>query len=306
MKMIPQHERESQIIDLARKNGHEFLGWLSEYKGKDSKMVIKCPKHGTWNPTASNYLRKGSCRKCLIEGRRTKDIDLLIKEKLPNHVSFVKFEREYKNQNSKVIIKCDKHGESKKTLSDIINKNSFCKACGIKRTSEKRMTGEFLASKKAIEKCNEYDYSFNGFVDGYKNKLSKLKVTCPKHGSWETSFCNFTQSREGCPSCGLHGYVKSKDGYLYMLKSKCGNFVKIGITNNPEIRLKELKYFTPFEFSICGLKEGSGEEIYNKEKEIHKMFDSAKMSGFNGATEWMVFDSKIEDEFIQFSPQHQY
>lgn len=43
----------------------------------------------------------------------------------------------------------------------------------------------------------------------------------------------------GCPSCAKSGFDQIKDGYLYFLQHSHWDMLQIGITNNPEDRLKD-------------------------------------------------------------------
>lgn len=299
MKRISQKEREVQIINRANELGHEFVGWVDGHRNKDSKLIIRCHKHGEWNPMLSNYIRNGRCRQCVVDSNRLQNPEERIKSSLPSHIKFDGFVDGYKNQSSKVFVHCELHGRSKKSVTDIINKNSFCKKCGTNIVREIKKLGESEASERIEAKCKKFGYRFIGFIDGYKNRSAEITLSCSEHGEWTTKFVNFIDSRKGCPDCGKHGYAKSKDGYLYILRSSCGMHMKIGITNDPDTRLKELSRCTPFDFQLIEIAKSSGIKIHDAEIEMHKKFDSSNMKGFNGATEWFIWDEMVIDLFKQ-------
>ena len=47
-----------------------------------------------------------------------------------------------------------------------------------------------------------------------------------------------TSKSTGCPTCTKYGYDPNKDGWLYFMEHEGFGYLQIGITNNPEDRLK--------------------------------------------------------------------
>lgn len=295
MKRIPQETRELQIREVASNKGHLFKGFMSGYENKSSKLIIQCPNHGEWNPSIENYLRNKGCPECNVESRRLSDVEDHICKSLPSHINFVRFQSGYRNQRSKVVIHCNDHGGSVKSVTDIINKSSYCRECGFSNTSLKRRSSIESVITNIESKCKRNGYSFKGFVDGYKNNSSFIILECHKHGVWVTRYANFMKSRHGCPNCRNHGYKQSINGYVYLLRSTCGCYMKIGITNDPQVRIKELKWYTPFDFNLSELIKMDAQSAIIIEKGLHSMFDSANMNGFNGATEWFLWDDTVND-----------
>ena len=60
--------------------------------------------------------------------------------------------------------------------------------------------------------------------------------TCEKGHTWKASVANRTRLGSGCPECAEHGYKKSLNGYLYLMR-RYGE-QQIGITNVPKRRLE--------------------------------------------------------------------
>ena len=59
--------------------------------------------------------------------------------------------------------------------------------------------------------------------------------------------------------------------------------------------MPRLKKVTPFRFSVVARLESHGDKVREYERMLHKAFQTAGMSGFDGSTEWMVFDQGILD-----------
>lgn len=73
--------------------------------------------------------------------------------------------------------------------------------------------------------------------------------------------------------------------------SRCGSFVKVGITNNINDRISYLRLKTPFDFDVVEyVRFGKGSDAVSLEAKLHKTMNSAGLSGFNGCTEWFLFD----------------
>lgn len=109
----------------------------------------------------------------------------------------------------------------------------------------------------------------------------------------------------GCPRCAKYGYQLDKTGYLYALRSECGRYVKIGISNNPSQRHRQLELATPFNFNLVEQVHGDGVKIAGLEKSFHEKYESAGFTGFSGATEWLVFSDELLSELRSLSIEHE-
>ena len=90
------------------------------------------------------------------------------------------------------------------------------------------------------------------------------------------------------------GFDRTKYASLYILRSDCGSYMKIGITHNPKQRHNKLKRDTPFSFDCVELIEGPGEQIANLEKELLAEYQPAAFTEtFDGHTEWRLWDDSI-------------
>lgn len=107
--------------------------------------------------------------------------------------------------------------------------------------------------------------------------------------------------RAGCPSCSKSGFNPKEDAFIYLLASQCRRFFKVGLTNKAKRRITELRRSTPFEIDLIFTHKSDGESILSLEKQMHSKFKSANFSGFNGATEWFLWDENILTVFKQLS-----
>jgi len=77
---------------------------------------------------------------------------------------------------------------------------------------------------------------------------------------------------------------KNPNGYIYFIKSKGFDFYKLGVSSNPERRLRDIDSYTPFELEILSIH--FLENVYDIEKSV-----SEKIEKFKVRKEWYQFDS---------------
>jgi hypothetical protein len=136
--------------------------------------------------------------------------------------------------------------------------------------------------------------NFEGWVTEYESCESKMTISCSQHGRWVVDVSHFLNHETGCPTCGIGGFKSNSPGYLYLLVSDCGGYLKVGVSNNIQRRFRELKYSTPFGFNAIRIKYFAiGQNAIQWEKIFHSTFKSANMIDFDGATEWLKWDSEI-------------
>lgn len=105
---------------------------------------------------------------------------------------------EYKNNKTKIIIICNKHGEFKQTSSHHIGDKNGCPSCNMSHSKESKNKWH----KKAIEKAtiihgDKYNYS----KVIYKNMKTKVIIICPKHGEFKQPLDRHINQKSGCPKC---------------------------------------------------------------------------------------------------------
>lgn len=138
---------------------------------------------------------------------------------------------------------------------------------------------------------DKYDYSKSIYVHDH----TKLKITCPLHGDFEQLPTNHLAG-QGCYYCGRESMKlnRAQNGFsrtqwinhcnetdkkpkLYIIK--CYNdeeqFIKIGITTyNFKDRFAGINM--PYNYYVIKELEGTAEDIYLIEKELHKLLKSKR------------------------------
>lgn len=276
-----------------------FVRWVSGHHGSKSRAVFRCTIDGhEWATNIGAVITgKSGCPKCgnvsMIEKRRTpaEECERKIKD-LPN-IIFLRWDGEYKNNESKAICKCAVDGhEWAARANQLINQKSGCPQCSVVRRADARRTPE----DEIINKINSRpSIKFLRWDGAYIGVESKVVCRCEIDGlEWSSSVSNFIRGR-GCPQCAEYGYRPGKPGTLYLLRSECGSMVKIGISNNYKQRHAQLKRHTPFDWHcIEMLHSDDGSLIAEWEKELHSFTEPATFrETFDGFTEWRKWDDRL-------------
>lgn len=152
--------------------------------------------------------------------------------------------------------------------------------------------------EKRIDEAGSGRYEFARWaIDGEFGVLKKCVVRClVDNYVWSAAVHDLVNGGNGCPKCANGGYDQSKTGYLYALRSECGKYVKVGISNNPKRRHKGLERETPFKFHVIEQISGDGSRIAELEKYFHNKYERAGFNGFDGATEWLICSDELLTE----------
>ena len=289
-KIITKEQWEQRIRD-AGAGRYEFVRWAVDGGvGAKHRCVVRCLMDGfEWSPISNNIANKGvGCPKCAGNTRFTAERRVAQINKLDN-IEFISWVDGCKNQSSKAIVRCKIDSfEWKASIRDMVNKGSGCPHCA----SNRRWTSE-----ERIEQINKLEnIEFVSWRDGYKNKNSKVNVRCRIDGfCWNARVDNIVNGK-GCPKCAKTGFNKTKAGTLYALRSACGMYVKVGISNKTSQRHRKLERSTPFSFSCIEQISGDGAKIAELEKYFHGKYERAGFTGFDGCTEWLISTPELLEE----------
>ena len=266
------------------------------YVHSKNPVLIICPNHGEFTQTPNNHLRSNGCNRCgydLISkntSRSTQNFIRLAKSKHDNEYIYDRLV--YKSALSKVTVKCKKHGYFVVEANSHL-RGSKCKKCAlINQGMLKRSNTDEFINKATKTHNNLYGYESTEYVTNHKHVIIK----CVKHGDFQQT-PNDHLNGSGCPCCNTRGYNPENKGYLYLLRSKCGSFIKVGISNNIKNRMSSLHRSTPFDFNLLEYVYDEGFHIRHMEKLTHSFLKSSNFKGFDGCTEWFNFNDVILSYF---------
>lgn len=287
-RILTAYERIEQINSL---ENIEFVSWVGGYKNVSSKANVRClVDNFVWSSEVNSLVNKGcGCPHCSGKRRWTAKERIDHINKLEN-IEFVSWPDSYKSKYSKAKVRClVDNFEWCAEVGSLVNKGNGCPQCaGVRKwTAEER-----------IEQINKIDnLEFVSWVDGYSGKDSKANVRCSiDNYVWSASVNNLISQGSGCPRCAKYGYQLDKKGYLYALRSECGRYVKVGISNKPSKRQNQLEKRTPFKFNPIEQISGDGAKIAELEKYFHNKYERAGFKSFDGCTEWLICTPELLEE----------
>lgn len=250
-----------------------------EYNGALTTSTFICPNSHIWYALPSNIFAGNGCPTC-AGIRRYKFTDIKT-ELAKRKIECVEYGG---TTHSKSTFQCEM-GHTWKTTYSHLMKGIGCPWCSNRFPYDLERINREIAMKGIT--CT----FFCGNVKG------KSTFECKCGHKWSTRATNVL-NKTGCPACSKAGYKSNKPGYLYLLCSETDSSLKVGITNDIKSRISTLMRKTPFEFKLLEyIRFNNGIDAMSMEKEILKSYKTANFSGFDGATEWLLWDSKILKEF---------
>ncbi|EJI9863554.1 hypothetical protein NF188_001060 [Salmonella enterica] len=278
---------EKKLLAYARDNGCVYGGFIGEWEGNRTKVLMIC-KHGhKFVLTVNKILIGRGCQECSKEAKR-------IKNKRPEHEALaeareiairrnrgevvVGFDGGYAGRNVKnLIVICPVHGEYKISL-DYFARNQGCRKCGVisSANARRKSIDDALTEARNIALERGKGEKVVGFDNGYHTVNQRnLIIICPIHGEYRTSLADFADGK-GCSVCAKYGFQKDKPGYFYIQKlSGCGvDAFKFGITNrNVDTRVHEQSRSSKIDHELIFFHHfGYGKQAMYIEKLVKEKF----------------------------------
>lgn len=299
-KIISKDTWEERIKD-AGAGRYEFVRWAIDGEfGAHKKCVVRCVIDGfEFEVRVSHLTGSGVGCPCCSKKRRWTSNERIDQINELEGIKFVSWVDCHKNVRSKANVRCEIDGfvwSSK--IDNLVNNKQGCPQCA----KQRRWTAD-----ERIDQINKLEnIEFVSWCVGFYGSSSVAKVRCKIDGyEWKARVHNLVNNGRGCPRCAKTGYNPSKTGYLYALRSECGQYVKVGITGNIKRRLYELSTRTPFRFNMIEEFEGNGDKICALEKHFHTKYKKAGLCGFDGCTEWLDLSDDLISELRSASIEHE-
>lgn len=280
-KAISPIEFENKIIKLCSNEKLTFLGFIDEWKGRDTKTKIKCHCGTEWQVSVHNLLNHGRrCPACKLDTLRIKNsfhidyymdkVNLICKEE---NISFYGIVGEINASRTKIKLSCSHGHEWTTTINQFVNSGTRCKICAYIKNGEQKRHSKLYRLKQITQVCELEKLEFLGFVDTWKGNTTNIKIKCHCGHNWNLSLNNFINHNRRCPSCSKHGYQVLKPGTLYIQKlTNEDSFVcvKFGITNKEtHERMRNQSRVSKFDHEIFyELTLQDGQKILDLENKI--------------------------------------
>jgi len=278
------------------------------YTGMLNKVTIVCKEHGDFQQVSSSHLTGRGCKKCSVI--HTTRLSMLTEEEVVSRLKqihsdkydYSEFKYTISRDHSTVI--CKVHGSFSISVTSHLS-GKGCKQCAtdLKRDLYRSNTEDYIGKAHKIH-GDKYDLS--KVVYG-NNNTDKVEIICKTHGSFFTRPSNFLQGK-GCSSCTRSGFHAHKPAWMYLLKAENG-IVKVGISNNPINRLKEINRVSKLNFkTVFKMYLENGQTAFDVEQQVLKQLRSKYKQvelDFSGSTECfydvpeVVIESMIVSELLK-------
>lgn len=212
-KITPQEYKEKFLILYP---DYELL---SDYNGDKNYIEVRCKKDGNVWKTKPNWLKQGAgCQLCYNRRRgdsiRKSNNEFIKQAKSIHGDKYDYCKVDYKNNKTKVILICPKHGVFMMSPEKHILRGQGCPKCGAEQNGKnKRLSLEtFIERSKKIH-GDKYDYS----KVEYTNIEEPITIICPKHGEFKQSpyshmkGCGCSMCRQSYLENTVYKFLENKD-----------------------------------------------------------------------------------------------
>jgi|DEB0MinimDraft_6_1074348.scaffolds.fasta_scaffold32190_2 hypothetical protein len=179
-----------------------------DYKKSNIKISILCDVHGLFLQMPAHHLQGQGCPKCggisTASKRRLSKSGFTARAKKIHRDRYDYSKVKYKNNSTKVLIICKKHGVFNQRPSCHLQ-GKGCPKCGDISMAEKNRIPKdvFVGNARSVH-GDIYDYS----IVRYIKAQSKVSIICKKHGVFK-QVPNSHLRGSGCPACS--GTVSTND-----------------------------------------------------------------------------------------------
>ncbi|MDG6220747.1 MAG: hypothetical protein QCI38_04780, partial [Candidatus Thermoplasmatota archaeon] len=180
---------------IAHERGGECLS--KEYKNNRTKLLWRCNKGHEWWATPNNVKdRKTWCKECSTTSKREcSKLSIDDMRKIAHERGGECLSKEYKNNKTKLLWRCNKGHEWWAQPSSIVNQETWCPECSSSERKEIRSLGIKTMQEIAHERGGEC------LSKEYKNNKTKLLWRCNKGHEWWATPGKIKNNRLWCPEC---------------------------------------------------------------------------------------------------------
>ena len=287
---MPAKLNTIEFIHRSRTVHGDSYGYaFSVYQKSGIPVLIYCHKHGMFEQAPSMHMSGQGCPIC--SGNQKLNTERFVNSANSVHGNKYDYSMvDYVSANTPVKIICREHGVFEQRPNTHINRRQGCRKC----SGYAKHDNTSFSEKARVVHGNRYDYSLVEYI----SSQTPVKIKCPEHGVFEQRPGDHINGVR-CPGCANTGFNSTKNGYVYLLRSECGQYAKIGITHNPKRRHSQLTKATPFPFHVIECIKGAGSQVADAEREILNQFESVSFTeSFDGSTEWRLWSDEIRTKLL--------
>lgn len=230
---------KESVIKYIEDNGYIFIKFSEEFRGCETRIEVWCgnPNHKSYEVRFQHFKDNRRCKQCRKEEKLKWTKEKIIKYVEDNGYVFIKFIK-FNYSKSIIEIWCGNSNHSHKisTFNDF-QQNGRCRECG----NENKI---IWTKEKIIDFVENNNYNFIEFIN-YKGYLSRIKISCGKHGAYEVDFGNFKNGFR-CPYCNMESIESKGEKEVEKILKK------FKIKYNKQHTFEDCKYkkYLPFDFYL--------------------------------------------------------
>ena len=173
-----------------------------KYDNKSKKVTLRCKEHGVFSRHFGDILVSGkACAVCSAENRapRIKDDEWWARIKAAHGDRYDYSETKLGLSQDKIKVICKVHGPFMQSLVNHAARGCECPKCAKEESADKRRYSQAQAIAE-IEAATGGKYDLSLAV--YKGANIPMKVICPEHGEFMSTFRHMVSRGTGCQACG--------------------------------------------------------------------------------------------------------
>lgn len=230
---------KESVIKYIEDNGYIFIKFSEEFRGCETRIEVWCgnPNHKSYEVRFQHFKDNRRCKQCRKEEKLKWTKEKIIKYVEDNGYVFIKFIK-FNYSKSIIEIWCGNFNHSHKiSIFNDFQQNGRCRECG----NENKI---IWTKEKIIDFVENNNYNFIEFIN-YKGYLSRIKISCGKHGSYEVDFGNFKNGFR-CPYCNMESIESKGEKEVEKILKK------FKVKYNKQHTFEDCKYkkYLPFDFYL--------------------------------------------------------
>lgn len=215
--------QEEYVRRAKERHGIAYSYAKTVYTHSHNKVVITCPKHGDWEVTAAQHIRRNGsngCPSCAgrtfktthSRGPATMTTAAWVAQAKAVHGDLYDYSTVHYQHSLKVVnVTCRLHGPFAVTPGNHVRRKSGCPICAGRLKESIRI---FTIRAKTVH-GTKYDYKF---VTPFKTSDDIVTITCPTHGNFDQRI-QVHLDGAGCQKCG-HDAIGDKQRGVKKRKMK--------------------------------------------------------------------------------------
>lgn len=213
------HEDEFTGLAIEDNPNVVLVGWSGrtrENKG-NKRYILRCGVcaqdselygEGYFRTSVYNFKRgKYDCGCSVNHIHSEKQNEIIVRRKCEEGgYKFLGWVGDYRSTyHTKIRVWCEDHGEvSSQSITSCKVTKSLCRGCSAKETGKSFILPEEVRLQQCQQFCLDNRYELIGWVDGYENSHSRVKLKCPKHQrEWDTAVYAVVPGKCGCIECSI-------------------------------------------------------------------------------------------------------